>query len=644
MKLLKSVLSVVLLTLALALPSSLLAQSGPPAPNTGIWAIIDTTYTVGSTTIGQTKARITFNRTSGTSLVTGTQFRVFYDKNAFSSCNVSLVGSNTNLYLQSVDNNASGFVTITLVYTGNSSTYTLPNAETFELNFTHVTSATFNSLATIGNLTWTATPPSMSFPAYAATQAGIDSDLSLHSYGGRFVRPALRYHGRFTNVTGTGAKNLTVVLEKRPKLSSTWTKVNSYATDINGRFSLNETIDTTYFDVRLAVKGDTMNVGNVISTADAQLINQWVLGSSAPSGFDFYTGDVNGSNNLTITDAYGVFGRIAGRFTTWPNSVKDVKFFTTSEYNTINSNPSNNYTSTISGVTNFYYNILPGQPDSVTYYVCVTGDANRTGFHMARLTPIQVITNPQPGTPAATQNIIDMNVKYDFPTTSMEVSLPSLSVNGGNLVEVPVTIKTNGEQISALQLGLMYDQNVLEFKDLKNSEQAMFWMSYINPMEGIVEWGGYDPSANKSYMISDRTQLFTLRFTAKQPQSDWTTSPLYTTEKFSGNENSKDMNITPTNGILVVYRMASVNNDQLMVVYPNPTTGEFAVKFNVEQDGLVKLYVINQMGEKIDVIINKNMKKGSYEYNSNISNVSDGVYAAILNGKNQVESTKIIKK
>lgn len=644
MRLLKTVLSVVLMTLSLALPSSLFAQSGPPAPNSGIWAIIDTTYTVGSTTTGQTNARITFKRTTNTSLVTGTQFRVFYDKNAFSNCNVSLVGSTTNLNLQFVDNNANGYVTITLVYTGNNPSYTLPNAETFELKFTHVAPSTFNTLAAISNLTWIATPPGMSFPAYAATQAGLDTVLNLHSYGGQFVRPSLRFRGTFTNITGSGAKNLTIALEKRPKTGGSWSQVNSYRTDTFGKFSLVETLDTTFWNVRLAVKGDTMNVGNVISTADAQLINQWVLGTVNPSGFDFYTGDVNGSNNLTITDVYGVFGRIAGRFTSWPNSVKDVKFFTVSEYNTITSNPSTNYTSTISGVTNFYYDILPGQPDSVTYYVCVPGDANGTGFNMARLTPIEVTTNPQPGTPAATQNVIDMRVEYDFPTTSMEVNVPSLSVNSGSLVEIPVTIKTNGQEISALQLGLKYNQDVLEFKDLKNSENVMFWMSYINPSNNTIEWGGYDPSPNKDYLVGDNSQMFTLRFIAKQPQSSWTTSPLYTTEKFSGNRFSKDMNIVPTNGILVVYRRALVNTEEMMVVYPNPTTGEFTVQFSVENEGLITLSVINSNGQVVDVILNKNMPKGTYRYNSNISNFSSGTYAAVLSGKEQVETAKIIKK
>jgi len=48
-----------------------------------------------------------------------------------------------------------------------------------------------------------------------------------------------------------------------------------------------------------------------------QLINQWVLGNGTMTGFDYYAADVNGSGNITITDAYGVFGRVAGNFNQW---------------------------------------------------------------------------------------------------------------------------------------------------------------------------------------------------------------------------------------------------------------------------------------------------------------------------------------
>lgn len=641
----KNFLKYLLTLLVFALPFAGFSQTGPPAPGTGIYVLIDTNYVVGTSVEGVSKAKLTLQNPTST-LVTGYQFRVFYDKNAFSGAAIALLGSSTNLSLQQVDNNAAGYITVTLVYTGSSSTYEIPDGERFEITFTHVTASSFYALSAISNLTWTG---SATYPQVAAAQDGTDATLLLHNYGGIWQKPELNFHGTFTNTTGSGAKNLPLALEKKVKTSSTWSQHASYTTDINGDFAFTELIDTTYYDVRLAIKGDTMSVGNVISTADAQLINQWALGSATPSGFDFYTGDVNGSNGLSITDAYGVFGRIAGRFTSWPNSVKDVKFFTAAQYATITGSPTTNYTASISGQTNFYYNIVAGQPDSVQFYVLVPGDANGTGYHMARLTPIQQTINPAPGTPAAIENVIDMKVEYDFPTSNIEVNLPHLSVNEGNMVELPVVVRTNGKSISSLQLALVYNDTLLDFRDVQNSDKAMFWMSSVNPMDGVIEWAGYDPSANKSYMIPDGYEVFKLRFAAKKPQGQWNQSPLYTTRKFSGDESSKDLSIVPTNGILVVYRMSApggniVLEETEMMVYPNPTTGFASINFSVKHAGKVNLSVYDMVGKRIITILEKDMPEGSFTYNFNLDSFRNGLYFATLQSNTQAGSVKILKQ
>lgn len=125
MKLFKILISSLLL-LIISIP--VFSQSGPPAPSNGIWGIIDTNYQVGTSVQGHTTAKLSFQNTT-VSKIAGFQFRVFYDKNAFLSASVSIIGSSTNLYLQSIDNNANGYLTITLVYTGSSSNYTIPSGE-----------------------------------------------------------------------------------------------------------------------------------------------------------------------------------------------------------------------------------------------------------------------------------------------------------------------------------------------------------------------------------------------------------------------------------------------------------------------------------------------------------------------------------
>jgi hypothetical protein len=189
------------------------------------------------------------------------------------------------------------------------------------------------------------------------------------------------------------------------------------------------------------------------------------------------------------------------------------------------------------------------------------------------------------------------------------------------------------------------DPTLLEFTELINSEKSMFWMSSLNPMDGIVEWTGYDPSANKTYMIPDNYTVFTLNFIAKKPQDEWQSAPLYTTRKFSGDAQAKDMSISPTSGILIVAKMASLPNGVAdMMVFPNPTSGDFYVNFTVKQPGQVKLYVMNLSGQLDHVILDKYMSPGNYTYSSNVKALAAGVYFATLQSNNQAESAKILKQ
>jgi hypothetical protein len=630
----------VLVTLFLLSPFLAFSQV-PSAPSNGLWGIIASQYQVGTTAQGVTTAKLTLQNTTLTKFA-GVQFRVFYDKIAFTNATVSLIGATTNLDLQYVTNTANGYITITLSYTGPSSTYTIANGERFLLTFTHAPSSTFNNLTSISNLTWTGV---QTFTPYAAKQDGMDTTLSVHNYGGVFTPVNFDYHGTFTNVTGTGAKTLSLALETRPLGGSTWSQHSVYVTDNNGDFNISVPLDTTYWDVRLAVKGDTMGVGNIVSTTDAQLINQWVLGNGTMTGFDYYTADVNGSNNTTISDVWGVFGRVSGRFTSWPNNTKDVKFFTSTEYTTINGS-STNYTSTIGGVTNFTFEILPGQPDSVVYYVMVPGDANGTGYNMARVTPIEVLVGPAPGLENQIYNVIDTKVEYDFPTQSIEVNVPNISVQEGNLVELPVSLKTNGVELSSLQFGLEYDQSLLQFKGVISSDNAMKWITYVNPNDSQIDWGGFDPTNNNN-SLKDGDQVVTLQFIALQPQNLWDASPLYTTRKFAGNTYSSDLTLTPTNGILQVLKIegGDILDGNSMTVTPNPFVDNVIITFEVKETTNATLAVYDLVGRDLVTLIDGQVPNGKYTYQKDLGYLESGVYIVKLSLENGTPSfERIIKQ
>ena len=625
--------------LLLSIPFIGISQTVPQAPSNGVWGIIASQYQVGTTAQGNTTAKVTLQNTTLTKYA-GVQFRLFYDNTAFTNATVSLIGSTSNLDLQYVTNTANGYITITLVYTGPSATYTLANGERFLITFTHAAPAVFNNLSSISPLTWTGT---QTFQAIAAKQDGMDTTLNVHNYGGQFIFQNFQFAGTFTNVTGTPAKFLSLALERRPQTGGSWTQHSTYVTDLTGNFSISVPLDTTYWDVRLAIKGDTMSVGNIISTTDAQQVNQWLLGNGTMSGFDYYHADVNGTNSLSISDVWGVFGRVSGRFTEWPNNVEDVKFFTTTEYNTINGS-STNFTSSIAGVTNFTFEILPGTT-SVTYYVMVPGDANGTGYNMARVTPIEVLVGPIPGLESQIYNVIDTKVEYDFPTATIEVNVPHITVEAGNLVNLPVKVFTNGEELSALQFGLKYDTTLLTFKGINSSSNAMEWITYVNANDGQVDWGGFDKTNNEQ-TLKDGDEVVTLQFIARQPQNLWEESPLYTSLKFAGTAQSEDLTITPTNGILQVLKstMGDVNGNSIQV-FPNPTTSNITVTFKVEETTHANLSVYDVVGRKVISILDGQLPDGQYTYNEDLGQLEVGLYMVTLMLDNDgVKVTKVVKQ
>ena len=617
----------------LYLTTSLFAQSANTSPGTGHWVVIDSGYQVATTTVGQTVAPLHFYNTSTSEKITGMQFRVFYDKTAFTAVVPSLKISTSDQYLQYVDSNLQGFLTVTLAYTGSSSTFNYSNGATFDLTFTHAGESVFNNLDSIKTLKVVGVK---SFSNRAATNWGNDTTLVVYSYGGRFNQKLLRFAAKFKNVTGSDAKNLTVSLEKRAKGSSTWSQVAAQKTNSVGVTVFKKFLDTTYWDVRIVVKGDTMIPGNIFSTADAQKVNQSILGQYTPVGFDYYTMDVNGTaGDISIADVYAVYGRLAGRFTSWPAGKKDVMFFTVAEYNAINGATSN-LTSTYSTVNNFTYSVDGN--DSITYYVAVKGDANSTGFKMARLTPIKIINQNN-----AKNYIIDKTVNYDDPTLeTIEINMPKVKVEDGNLVNVPVKVLTNGRDLGALQLDLKYDTAYLQFKQVEVTEKIMKWTSYTNPSNGIVSWGGAD--LTNANLLKDGEAVFTLQFIAKKPQDSWATAAIWTSEKYVGDKNARDMNITPTMGIIEVRRKGTVNLNQVesLIAFPNPTEGAIQVQFKIAEESDVNLSLYNEVGQMVQNILDKRMPVGSYRYSVDLQRLPDGVYILTLKTEKQILDSKLL--
>jgi hypothetical protein len=600
-----------------------------PTPN-GNSIIIKPNYTVSSSIANQTDVKLCYNNTTP-SKITALQFKITYDTIAFTEPSVRLViPDSSDSYLQFYVNK--GTITISTVYDGTNLNYTYTSGELFNINFKHSNPNTFQYLTGITSLSF-----DNQYPTIASTNLGKDTTLNKFNGGGVFIRPSINFAGTFKNVTGSFTKNLLVGLWKQPKSGGNWTLVNVDTTDLNGKFTFSPIVDTTYWTCKIEVKGDTLSLGNVVTTADAQKVNRFVLGIENPKGFDFHSSDPNNSGNISISDVYTIFNRIAGRFNKF--TTPDVRFFTDVQYNTITNDSLTNHSLDIPGSNNYSYTIVTGV-DSITVYVLATGDVNETGFRMARLVPIK-ITNPL-NTP---NFIIDQTTDYYASLNEMEINLPTLKIEEGNLVNIPVKVLTNGQELGAVQLAMKYDTDLLEFRGVKTLNSTVKWMSFTNPNDGVVEWGGVDMSEQNK--VKDGDDVVVMQFYAKKPKDDWNGSPLYVTRKFVGNSMAKDLSIKPTDGRVEVLKTSPIvsrlNGSLNILVYPNPSTGIVSVQFNIPDNNNTMVYFIDMSGHKVAEITNGKMPKGEYRYTANLTSLPTSAYTAVVECDGKIiGSTKVI--
>jgi hypothetical protein len=617
------------------------AQNCPPTPSgKGVYVLLDTNYASGTILSGVTEIPLCFSNTSDDT-VTGVQFRVWYDKTAFAGAIPQVISLNTSFPqdLRFKSDTSQGFITVTLVYTGSSDTFGIQNGPLFKLRLFHSPNF-WNYEGIISDMAITGVTP---FTNRASNINGMDRTLTMYNHGGNIVPLMFNFKGNFTNVTGSPSKNLTIALQRKSKLSSTWNNVTVVKTNSQGNFQFSNAIDTSYYDVRIHVQGDTLNYGNIVTTADAHRVNDFILGNATPTGFDFFSSDVNGSGDISIADVYSIFGRIAGRFSAWPNLIKDVKFFTASEYNTISSS-NTNLTSSISGVTVLDYVITPGSPDSVQFYVLGIGDANGTGYQMARLVPIEIL-NPS----NAPNYIMDQTYEFDSEVDYIELNLPTLhTIQEGNLFNVPVKVLCGDNLLASMQFGLRYDASILEFKGIENKEAVTKWITYLNPSDNIVDWGGYDNTGREN-LLKNGQVAFVLKFLAKKPKDDWGVSPLWVTRKAAGNHNSKDFGISPTDGRIQVFKVSGGTfnfEEQDMVVYPNPTESLVTISFKVLETVNANLGVYDLNGKKCIDVLSDTFPFGKYGYTIDLGKLAPGTYTAVLitdNPNNKITSKRIIK-
>jgi hypothetical protein len=360
-----------LLALSLVLVS-LTGFAQTTAPDaTKPYLIFDATYELQPVGSGNPTNVSIYYDNAGATAMKAVQFRFWYDKDVFASPTVTYIGGESSNYFATKVDATEGNVTVTWVYTGANANFNIADEAMFNV------ALPFQGSYQNGTVTPMAFTGTTSFPAFAALANGTDTTLGLHNYGGAFTEPVFEYAATFKNSPSNPAENIPVILQKSSD-GNTWVDVETVNTDADGVAQFNEFLDQTYWDIRVKVASG-LNASTALSTADANMISEIVVGNVSHTGTQFYTGNTNRSaNGITISDAYMIFGRLAQGATSYP-SIPDVLFFTEAEYTQIAAS-STDLSSTIPGQVTFLSTNI-NNTTAGNYYLLVPGDVNGTGLN-----------------------------------------------------------------------------------------------------------------------------------------------------------------------------------------------------------------------------------------------------------------------
>jgi hypothetical protein len=166
------------------------------------------------------------------------------------------------------------------------------------------------------------------------------------------------------NTNNQGIPGIEVKFFVKLKSQTSYTIDDTLYTDISGKCSISTVYSTNKYDFRIVSE----NLSTTVPTAtDAQAFTQKILNNSF-NAKDYYRMDVNSNSVLSIADVFNIYYRVAGGTTIWPPSSPAYRFFTSAEWNIINSSTAD-LTSTYPGVQTITFSNLVSKATTNIYLI-----------------------------------------------------------------------------------------------------------------------------------------------------------------------------------------------------------------------------------------------------------------------------------
>ena len=156
--------------------------------------------------------------------------------------------------------------------------------------------------------------------------------------------------------------------------TSSWALYKTVYTNTNGYYSISEAYDPSkeYY-----IQVDVPSVTQSLTNIDGLAISNIILGRTTINGLSFHRFDLNNDGKINIADQYYLFGRKAGRFTSW-KGVNDTRLYTTTEYNAIR-NLTGNVRVTYPGLTSITTSTLTSG-GTLNLYLITPGYSGKVSF------------------------------------------------------------------------------------------------------------------------------------------------------------------------------------------------------------------------------------------------------------------------
>lgn len=239
-----------------------------------------------------------------------------------------------------------------------------------------------------------------------------------------------------------------------------------------------------------------------------------------------------------------------------------------------------------------------------------------------------------------------INVSWNFPHNQVTGVLQDIIT--GTLINVPMADSgmftvTNPGAFNRLKM-------LIDFVNIIPVELSSFSASVVGSSV-VLNWTTATELNNRDFEVqrkTDNTDWQTLTSiagagTTTEPRSySYTDNNLQSNTKYYYRLRQNDFDGKFSFSQIIEVDIDAPKDFNLEQNYPNPFNPSTNISFTLPYASVVKLSIYNQLGEKVDQLVNQSLEAGSYIYNWNAKNNSSGIYVVELQADGYKASKKMM--